>query len=104
MKAKELDLQSKNPLFSFFAETIGGLTQIRILRQIVANIKEFSIRVNNSTKSTFAYDISSQGYAFYQTIATIILLFLGMILGVIFLQFINKDLYAVSVIYLIQVS
>ena len=34
IKCKELDLQTKNALFSFFGETVGGITQLKVFGRI----------------------------------------------------------------------
>ena len=101
IKCKELDLQTKNSIFSFFGETVGGITQIRVFQRVKERLKSFSVIVNKATKATFAYDLVTRGFAFNSTVLTILLMFAGLCIGLIS---VNPDLYAVTVIYLITIN
>lgn len=80
---KQLDLQNKNPIFQFYGETISGLTQIRIYNQRMPKILQFSHIVNKSSKASIGFDMVSRGFGFYETVNSIVLMILGMVMGVI---------------------
>ena len=80
---------------------MGGITQIRAFRRIKERFKSFAGIINKATKATFAYDLVSRAFAFNSTVLTIVLMLAGMMTGLIS---VNADLYAVTVIYLININ
>jgi ATP-binding cassette, subfamily C (CFTR/MRP), member 4 len=101
---KQLDLQHKNPIFHFYAETISGLAQIRVYNRRTVRMQEFSELINRSSKSAIGFDIVARGFGFYETILSIVLMLVGMMMGVSISNPDNSGLYGVAVIYLIAVS
>lgn len=80
IKTKELDLQTKNPLFHFFGETITGLIQIRVYNQRMPRIQQFSDIITQSTKASMSADLTTRGFTFYESVIATFFMLLGMLL------------------------
>jgi len=101
---KQLDLQSRGPIFHFYNETVHGITQIRLYAKRLLKFEQFAEMLNRSIRSSLAFDLVSRGFGFYETIASIFLMAAGMVLGIHVLHQTNTGHYGVAVLYLITVS
>jgi ATP-binding cassette subfamily C (CFTR/MRP) protein 4 len=104
IKTKELDLQTKSPLFHYFGETINGLLQIRVYNQRMSRIQEISEIINKSTKGSISADLTTRGFAFSISFIALCFMLLGMLFSLYLLNPHKTHLYSVSVIYFITIS
>lgn len=65
---------------------------------------EFCELANKTVKTSIGFDIVSRGFGFYETIASIVLMGIGMALGVEVLHQSNTGNYGVAVVYLVKIS
>lgn len=83
IQCKQKDLKNKSPIFNFYSETISGLVQIRIYGRRKHLLSKFTRIVNNSTKSSVAFDVVSRGFGFYTFILSgVVLMGIGMEIGI----------------------
>ena len=60
--------------------------------------------MNTSSKAIIGFDVSSRGFAFYETIVSIILMLAGMMMGISLISREESSLYGVTTVYLITIS
>ena len=102
--AKQLDLRMKSPVFNMVGEMITGLIQIRVFRQRARLLAEFAHQINQSLRANLCFWILSRAFGAFVNFFAIIIMTVGWIIGIIQLTPENAGLYAVSVVFLIQIS
>ena len=90
-------------MIHFFNETINGLTQIRIYKQKLNKMQQFSENINSITKSGIAYEMMMRGFGFFDSFILMLLLVLGMYLGVAFTSPNQSGLFAITILYLVSI-
>ena len=60
--------------------------------------------MNNSSQAIIGFDVSSRGFAFYETIVSIILMLAGLMMGINLIAAEDSELYGVTAVYLITIS
>lgn len=103
LACRQLNLKNKSPLFHSFTETIGGLTQIKTYNRTESQIYRFSKIVNNCTKATISFDVTSAAFGFYQVITFVGLMASGLFLGVYKSSTEEGMLFGVTVVSLIAI-
>jgi hypothetical protein len=83
---------------------LSGTTQIRIFGRRKALLKQFADGVNSMTRALINYRNCGRGYSAYVTYFTNIAIIVGCILGVWNSTVETAGLYAISVIFLVQIN
>ena len=102
--AKQLDLRMKSPVFNMVSEMISGLIQIRVFKQRGRLLAEFAHKVNESLRANLCFWILSRAFGAFVNYLAIIVMTVGWMIGIIEVSPENAGLYAVSVVFLIQIS
>ena len=59
--------------------------------------------MNNSSKAIIGFDVCSRGFAFYETIISILLMLAGLMMGISLIDAEDSGLYGVTAVYLITI-
>lgn len=88
---------------NFLQETVTGTTQIKLHELQQNRLQEFSTIINDSSKATIAYDITSRGFGYYASLMSLLLMLFGLMFGITFSTSDNNRLFLISVIYLTMI-
>lgn len=102
--ALQLYLKRKSPIFKELNEMVLGLTQIELLGQKLNTLKKFTLTVNESLKTVYSYGIVSRTFGLHVSLFSNIVLLIGLTVGVAIIDSADSGLYAISVVFLIQIN
>lgn len=60
--------------------------------------------MNRSSKAIMGFDVASRGFAFYETIISLLLMLAGLMMGINLIDAEDAGLYGVTAVYLITIS
>ena len=83
VKAKQLDLRLKSPVFSMVNETVSGLIQIRIFNRRFQLLKDFTNLVNRMLRGTLTFSFCSRAFGVYIAYVSLTAAVIGFILGIV---------------------
>lgn len=83
---------------------ISGLVQIKIYNRRYQLLQEFAQRINNSLRANICFWNLSRAFGSNINYVSVIIMWIGWIIGIIFVKPETAGLYGVSVVFLIQVS
>ena len=104
VEVKKLDLTLKNPVFNMVGEMVAGLIQIRILNRRLELLQRFAVRLNHSLRSGISFWNLERAFGGNLNLIAILVMTVGWVIGVASIDPKNTALYAVSVVYLIQIT
>lgn len=86
------------------SEMISGLIQIRILNRRLSLLKDFAKKLNDSLRASICFWNLERSFSFLLNYVTTLIVIIGWIIGIAVINTENSALYAVSVVYLIQIN
>lgn len=101
---KQLDLRLKSPVFNMVSEMISGLVQIKIFGRRFFLLQEFSDKINHSFRGNICFWNLSRAFGANINYFSILIMWIGWIIGIAVVTPETAGLYGVSVVFLIQIS
>lgn len=104
VEVKKVDLNLKSPVFHMVGEMISGLIQIKILNRRLQLLQQFAVKLNNSFKASISFWNLERAFGVNLNLVAAIVMIVGWVIGIAVIDPDNTALYAVSVVYLIQIT
>lgn len=104
VSAKQLDLQTKSPVFNMVGEMISGLIQIRIYGRRFKLLQEFADKVNDSLRANLCFWMLSRAFGVLVDYFVIVIMIAGWVLGIKLVTPETAGLYGITVVFLIQIN
>lgn len=102
--SKQLDLKFKSPVFAMVREMVLGLIQIRIFKRRASLLKEFSQKINQSLRCNFSNLSLNRGFSVVLSYFSILMLWIGIIIGIMVVTPETAALYSVSIVFIMQIN
>ena len=83
VNCKQLDLNTKSPVFNMVGEMVTGPIQIKIFKGRMALHKDFAYRVNESFRANLSFWILSRAFGAFVNYFAVIIMTAGWIIGII---------------------
>lgn len=102
--AKNLDLESKSPVFTMVREMILGLLQIKIFKRRAELLQQFAYKINQSLKCTLTYNCLFRALSIILSYFCILMLWIGIIIGIMVVTPETAALYSVSIVFIMTTN
>ena len=83
VNCKQLDLNTKSPVFNMVGEMVTGLIQIKIFKRRMVLLKNFAYKVNESLKANLSFWILSRAFGAFVNYFAVIIMTVGWIIEII---------------------
>lgn len=102
--SKKVHLLTKDPIFKSFTEVVIGNVQLRLAGQCRNRVGDFSDKLNRSFESGFESMLLSQSLGIMLSYSSIILIYIGLIIGAYFLKSSDASMFGVQMVLLIKLN